>query len=210
MCLVKLRASFLPDTSRPLLPPCQTPKDPFGYPSHEQPAPIWTRSTPPSWPIFCLSPPFFFFLPSSVELLQPQPTGDWVGSPSCTAAYFTVTQFSAQANYTTTFSDLCNFSQSLSLFCFWNLWPCCLTFKHYNLEEEEEKKSSSSISHCWSASAEIHEWVGFYIKFLFFWTEFCTWLARSRLTYTTTLSRAIKTCCSSSFSWLYKWVVAMQ
>lgn len=40
------------------------------------------------------------------------------------------------------------------------------------------------------------------MKFQFLWPEFCTWPARTRPTYTTILSRAIKTYCSSSFSWL--------
>lgn len=62
---------FLPDTSRPPLPPCPTPKDPFRYPSHEQPR-SHLNPIHPTFLTYIL--PFFFSFSffSSPQLLQPQ------------------------------------------------------------------------------------------------------------------------------------------
>lgn len=59
---------FLPDTSRPPLPSCRPPEDPFRYPSHEQPC----SPLNPIHPTFLTYIPPFFFSFSSAQLLQPQ------------------------------------------------------------------------------------------------------------------------------------------
>lgn len=95
---------LLPDTSRPPLPrvvPLKTPPD---TPHTSGPAPIWTRSTPPSWPIFCR-----YSSPSHLHNFYNL-------SRAAAAASIIVSLSSVRANYTTTFSDLSNFSRSLFLF----------------------------------------------------------------------------------------------
>lgn len=146
------------------------------------PAPIWTRSTPPPWPIFCRFS-FSSHLHNSYNL-----------SRASTTTSIIVSKSSVQANYTTTFSDLSNFSWSLSFG-----YNSDLAVWHSNiiiLEELDGKKSCPVLNSwlelaSWTQRTKL-EWA-FHIKFLFPWTEICTWPARTRLTYTTILSRAIKT-----------------